>query len=126
MRSSGRLERRDVRGARALRAGLGVIGDLGALREGLEALARDRAVMDEQVLGALVGRDEAEALVVAEPLDGSSSHVLFLHGVMCTANAGEAVKRQLRALGTAAPDRVDPAVTQPTVARRAAVSGLRS
>jgi hypothetical protein len=30
--------------------------------------------------------------------------MLFLHGVVCTAYAGEAVKRQLRALGTASPD----------------------
>jgi hypothetical protein len=41
---------------------------------------------------------------------------VFLHGVMCTANAGEAVTRQLRALGTASPDQGDPAVTTPTVA----------
>jgi hypothetical protein len=31
--------------------------------------------------------------------------MLFLHGVVCTAYAGEAVTRQLRALGTASPDR---------------------
>src|SRR6476619_699366 len=112
------LERRDVRGARALRALLGLIRDLGALCEGLEALAGDGAVVDEEVLGPLVGRDEAEALVVAEPLDGSGSHVVFLHGVVRAANAGEAVKRQLRALALRRQIHLDPALMFPTIARR--------
>jgi hypothetical protein len=30
--------------------------------------------MDEEILLSVVGRDEAEALVVAEPLDGSGGH----------------------------------------------------
>src|SRR2546421_8471182 len=34
--------------------------------------------MDEQVLGLVIGRDEAKALLVAEPLDGSGSHLRFL------------------------------------------------
>src|SRR5437763_13849255 len=34
--------------------------------------------MDEQVLGLVIRRDEAKALLVAEPLDGSGSHLRFL------------------------------------------------
>src|SRR3954447_4163759 len=49
---------------------------LGALSEALEALAGDAGVVDEQVLRAVLRRDEPEALVVAEPLDGSGCHVL--------------------------------------------------
>ena len=33
--------------------------------------------MDEQVRGLVIGRDEAKSLVVAEPLDGSSSDCVF-------------------------------------------------
>jgi hypothetical protein len=40
------------------------------------ALTDDRGVMNEQVAGLVVGRDEAETLLVAEPLHGSSSHCL--------------------------------------------------
>src|SRR3712207_9060542 len=49
--------------------------DLGALLEGAVAVGLDRAVVDEQVLARVVRGDEAEALVVVEPLDGSSGHV---------------------------------------------------
>jgi hypothetical protein len=38
------------------------------------AVAGDARVMDEQVLAGLVARDEAEPLVVAEPLHGSGWH----------------------------------------------------
>src|ERR687895_573012 len=48
---------------------------LGVLRQGLEALAVDAAVMDEQVPLSIIGSDEAEALLVVEPLDGSGRHV---------------------------------------------------
>src|SRR5438067_12745785 len=34
--------------------------------------------MDEQVLGLVIRRDEAKALLVPEPLDGSGSHLRFL------------------------------------------------
>src|SRR4051794_28521820 len=78
-RTSGCLERRDVDGLRALVAGLGVIGHGGTLGERLEAVRVDAGVVDEEVLAALVRADEAEALVVAEPLDGSSGHVNYLH-----------------------------------------------
>src|SRR5215217_8896106 len=71
---------------------LGLVADLGALGQGLESLAEDRAVMDEHVLRAVVGRDEPVALIVAEPLDCSSGHALPpLH---CAANAEDAVKQR--------------------------------
>src|SRR3954447_22361486 len=71
-----RLERGDVDGLRPLVAGLGVVGDLRALGERLEAARVDAGVVDEQVLATLVRRDEAEALVVVEPLNGSGCHVI--------------------------------------------------
>src|SRR5262249_37806349 len=64
----------DVDRLRPLRALLLLVGDLRALRERAVAVARDAAEMDEQVTPAIVGCDEAEALVVAEPLDGSGCH----------------------------------------------------
>src|SRR3954451_14480857 len=70
-----RLERRDVDGLGALVPGLGVEADARALGEGLEALGVDAGVVDEEVLARIVRRDEAEALVVVEPLDGSGCHV---------------------------------------------------
>src|SRR5262249_24129845 len=75
------LERDDVDGLRALVAGLGVVGDLRPLGERLVAVAIDAGVVDEQVLAGLIGRDEAEALVVAEPLHCSGCYWLYLHGV---------------------------------------------
>src|SRR3954447_4624336 len=77
------LERGDVDGLGALVPGLGVEGDLRALRQRLEAVGVDAGVMDEEVLAALVGRDEAEALVVVEPLDGSGSHCVSPTYVDC-------------------------------------------
>src|SRR3954453_24030769 len=74
--SAPRLERGDVDGLRPLVAGLGVIGDLRALGQRLEAVRVDAGVVDEQVLATLVRRDEAQALVAVEPLDGSGCHVI--------------------------------------------------
>ena len=51
-----------------------LVGDLGTLGERPIAVSRDAREMDEQVAAALVGRDEAEALVVAEPLDRAGTH----------------------------------------------------
>src|SRR4051794_31485902 len=62
------LNDRDVDGLRALVAVLGVVGDPRALSEGAEAVAVDARVVDEEVLAAFIGCDEAEALLVAEPL----------------------------------------------------------
>src|SRR4051812_18440082 len=85
-----RLKRGDVDGLRALVAGLGVVGDLRVLGQRLEAVGVDAGVVDEEVLATVVGRDEAEALVVVEPLDGSGSHDVPPRR-LCTANAEEAV-----------------------------------
>src|SRR5262245_3396253 len=74
------LDRGDVDGRGALRALLGVIRDARALGEGAESVTGDAGEMDEEVLAGLVGRDEPEALVVAEPLHGTGRHVLYLHG----------------------------------------------
>src|SRR5918994_6136404 len=48
--------------------------DLRALGKRLEALTRDARVMNEDILVAVVRRDEAVALRVVEPLNGSSCH----------------------------------------------------
>src|SRR3954453_4447207 len=79
------LDGRDVEGLRALVAVLGVVGDPRALGGGAEAVAVDTGVGDEEVLAALLRRDELEALLVAEPLHGSGRHCvcippgMFLH-----------------------------------------------
>ena len=64
-------ERADVRRLRALLPLARLELDLRALSEALEALAGDAAVVDEEVFAAAIGRDEAVALVVVEPLDDS-------------------------------------------------------
>src|SRR5207237_3676926 len=69
------LDRASYRG-RALGPVLGLVVHLRALVQRLEALAGDRAVMNEHVLRAIVGCDEPVALVVAKPLDSSSGHVI--------------------------------------------------
>src|SRR4051812_13536734 len=97
-----RLDRLNVRGVGALGPVLSVVADLRALGERLEAAAGDAAVVHEQVLALIVGRDEAEALVVAEPLHGSSSH-LFPPGRLCAAKRGRCGWQLLRTLGTQSP-----------------------
>src|SRR5947209_8874786 len=72
------LDELDVRGPGSLVAGLGVVRHLCSVGERAIALTDDRAVMDEQVLGLVIGRDEAKPLVVTEPLDGTGSHCCFL------------------------------------------------
>src|SRR4051812_30951921 len=110
------LERGDVDGLRALVAGLGVVGHLGTLGEGLEAAGVDAGVMDEQVLAVVVRRDEAEALVVVEPLDGSGRHGAFPPLRMCT-TAAEGAHATTAARNTGWPsDRsLDMIVTKRTV-----------
>src|SRR4029453_7980453 len=48
--------------------------DLRPLVQRLEPAASDGRGVHEQIFAALIGRDEAVALVVAEPLDGSGCH----------------------------------------------------
>src|SRR5688572_19254039 len=64
----------DVHRARALGVVLLLIGDALVVLKRAEALGHDRGVVDEEVLAALVRRDEAEALLVTEELDGSLRH----------------------------------------------------
>src|SRR3954471_7002741 len=73
----------DVRRGGALGTRLGLVADLRTLGERFEAAAGDARVVDEQVLALVVGRDEAEALLVAEPLDGSGCHMPLLGGCVC-------------------------------------------
>src|SRR5829696_586111 len=63
-----------VGGVGALGALFLLVLDLRAVLERLVAAAGDRGVVDEEVLAVVVGGDEAVALVVAEPLHGSSGH----------------------------------------------------
>src|SRR3954452_22381197 len=69
---------------------LGALGevelDLLVLLERLVAAGLDGGEVDEHVLAAAVLRDEAEALLGVEPLDGSLSHDLFpcsMPGALC-------------------------------------------
>src|SRR5436190_21920158 len=65
----------DVHRLGAFRTGLFLVADLGVLSQRLESLTVDSRVVDEQVAAPLVGGDEAEALLVVEPLHGSGRHV---------------------------------------------------
>src|SRR6266480_3416189 len=86
----------DVGCPSSLVAVLGVVGDLCAVVQRAIALADDCAVMDEQVLGLVIGRDEAKALVVAEPLDGSGSHCVS--SCVDSAASAEIARQKLRPL----------------------------
>src|SRR5437763_1656174 len=66
----------DVYCFRAFRSVLFLVGDLRSLSQRAVAVTGDPREMHEQVPRSIVGRDEAEALVVAEPLDGTRCHVL--------------------------------------------------
>src|SRR5690349_25142628 len=68
----------DVLGLQALGAASGVELDLLVLVERAESARREGAEVREDVGAAVVGGDEAEALVGVEPLDGSGCHVSFL------------------------------------------------
>ena len=52
--------------------------DLRALGQRAEPVAGDRREMDERVLPPVIGSDEAEALLVAEPLHDTSRHLTAL------------------------------------------------
>src|SRR5512133_1980555 len=72
---SGRDDDADGACLRALRAILNFVLHFRPFGEALVPLAADRAVVDEDVLATVVLRDEAVALVVAEPLHGSGCHI---------------------------------------------------
>ena len=65
------LDRHNILGGRALLALNHIEVDLLTLGERLEALALNRAVVAEDILLAVVAGDEAEALLVVEPLYSS-------------------------------------------------------
>jgi len=65
------LDRRDVGRAWSLLAVDHLILDLLVLLQLLEAVSLDGAEVDEDVLGAIIGRDEAEPFGLVEPFDGS-------------------------------------------------------
>src|SRR5215472_11642369 len=69
---------RHVNGLRSLRTGLLLIRNLHTLGQRAIAVPHDASEMNEKVASAVIGRDETEALVVAEPLDGTRCHVLPL------------------------------------------------
>src|SRR5580692_12210873 len=69
-----RLDLRDVDGLRPLGPGLFLVRNLRALCERAVAVRGDARVMDEQVAASFIGGDEAEALLVAEPLDCACGH----------------------------------------------------
>lgn len=77
------LDRLDVRGRRALGTLLGLVAHLRALGQRLVAVALDCAVVYEQILAGVIGRDESEALLIAEPFDGSCCHVFLQTYVRC-------------------------------------------
>src|SRR5690606_27557470 len=70
-RPPSRSELRHVLRGRALGALDHVELHASALGERLEAAALDRRMMDEQILAAVLGGDEAEALLIVEPLHGA-------------------------------------------------------
>src|SRR5205085_6860810 len=113
------LQRLYVRGVGAFRPDLGVIADLRALGQRLEAAAGDGAVVHEQVLALIVRRDEAEALLVAEPLHGSGCH-LFPPERLCAAKRGRCWRQQLRTLALVRRD--DPGTMNTSVVGSAAVA----
>src|SRR5829696_8062609 len=73
------LDRPDVRGLRALAGLAELVLHLRAFREGAETVTRDTREVHERILPPVVRGDEAEALLVAEPLDDTSCHTTPPH-----------------------------------------------
>src|ERR687891_655731 len=65
----------DVERLRPLLTLTGLELDLRSLGEGLESVSTDAGVMNEEILATVRRRDEAVALRVVEPLDGSCCHI---------------------------------------------------
>src|SRR4051812_33601452 len=97
------LDGLDVHCLRSLVAGLGVIGDLRTLSERPVAVADDPGVVDEEVLSAVIRRDEAEALLVAEPLDCAVWHSVIPPRVLCAALRGGSSSNACTALAESIP-----------------------
>src|SRR5215218_1060636 len=75
----GQLDDPDVRRLGALGGLTQLVLDLRTLRERAEAVTRDTREVHERVLPAVVGGDEPEALLVAEPLHDTSCHTTPPH-----------------------------------------------
>src|SRR4051812_218219 len=73
-------DRADVLRLRALLALRGVELDALVLVEALVAGSGDGGVVDEHVLAAVIGSDEAEALLAVEPLHSALCHVVLSFG----------------------------------------------
>src|SRR5713101_9633749 len=56
----------------------GVVGHLVVLLQAFEARSLDCGEVNEQILAAVVRRDESEALGIVEPLDCTCTHDLYL------------------------------------------------
>src|SRR5438046_8159975 len=115
-----RLQRLDVCRGRALLPLRDVERDLLALFQGFEARALDRAVMGEQILSAVIRRDESEALGVVEPLHCACRHVVqFPQIVWNPAAANVSTSEANRARPTPARGRSPWEDRAPTCPRRA-------
>src|SRR5262249_8520986 len=66
----------DVRRLRALLALTGLVLDLRVLGQSLEPIARDVREMHEEILAAVLRRDESVPLRIVEPLHGSGCHLV--------------------------------------------------
>jgi len=74
-RETGCLDGGDVISLHALLASGSLVRDLGVLIEVLEAVTCYTRMVNEEILTALVGGDEAVAFIVVEPLYRSLGHV---------------------------------------------------
>src|SRR5919197_3094577 len=72
--SFAKLDDPDVRGLRALGGLAELVLDLRAFRKRAETVTCDAREVDERVLAPVVGGDEPEALLVAEPLHHTGGH----------------------------------------------------
>jgi hypothetical protein len=68
------LQRCDVRGLEPLRAAFRFVADFLALSKRLEASAAHLGEVCEQVIPSLVRRNEAKALAIVEPFNGTGFH----------------------------------------------------
>src|SRR4029079_8571789 len=100
----------NVHRLRTLVAGLLLVLDLGVLGERLEPLTVDSRVVDEQVTVSVVRSDEAVALLVVEPLDGSGRHEFPLPACARPVLHRESEPRHLQIFNYAGPA---PALTAP-------------
>src|SRR4026208_2249482 len=87
-RNLGLTDDADVACLRTLWAFLDLVLDLRAFGQALEALAGDRAEVNEDVVAAVGLRDEAVALRIVEPLHGSGCHVFHLPAPSRTCSGG--------------------------------------